>query len=68
MNKKTEELSLEQAFLKMEETVLKLESADLSLEDSFQVYKEGIELLQFCNNKIDKVEKKVMVLEGNGEL
>ena len=62
------ELTLEQTFEKLEEAINKLESEDISLEESFKVYKEGMKLIQSCNNKIDKVEKEVLKLNENGEL
>lgn len=61
-----EELNLEEAFDKLEETVLALEQEDISLEESFQIYKSGMELLK-CNQAIDQVEKKVLVLNEDGE-
>lgn len=45
----------------------KLESGESSLEESFQYYETGMKLVKFCNEKIDKVEKKMIVLEENGE-
>lgn len=62
------EVKLEQLFDKLEETISKLEQGDISLEDSFQLYKEGMKLVQTCNSKIDKVEKEVLKLNENGEL
>ncbi len=61
-------MSLEEAFAQLEETVSKLESADISLEDSFLIYKKGMEILQYCNDKIDQVEKKVLVVDESGKL
>ena len=62
-----EELNLEEAFDNLEETVLALEQEDISLEESFQIYKSGMELLKKCNQAIDQVEKKVLVLNEDGE-
>ncbi len=62
------ELTLEEAFEKLEETIEKLEAEDITLEDSFKEYKQGMEILKFCSDKIDRVEKKVMKIEGNGEI
>ena len=39
----------------------------MSLEDSFQLYNKGMELLKICNDKIDTVEKKMLILDENGE-
>ena len=58
---------LEEAFEKLEETVTALEQEDISLEESFQIYKNGMELLKKCNQAIDQVEKKVMILNEDGE-
>ena len=41
---------------------------ELTLEESFTVYQKGMELLKYCNESIDKVEKKVLVLNGEGKL
>lgn len=62
------EITLEQTFEKIEEAISKLERDDISLEESFKIYKEGMKLIQSCNNKIDKVEKEVLKLNENGEL
>lgn len=61
------ELNLEEAFERLEETVAALEQEDISLEESFQIYKDGLELLKKCNQAIDQVEKKVLVLNEDGE-
>ncbi len=67
MEKKEESFNLEEAFLKLEETVETLERDDISLEASFQEYQKGMELLKKCSETIDKVEKKVLILNENGE-
>jgi len=61
--KKEKERTLEEAFLRLE----KLEKKDTTLEDSFLGYQEGIELIKFCNQQIDTVEKKILVLNEEGE-
>lgn len=61
------ELRLEDVFGKLEEIVIALEREDISLEESFKVYQEGMTILKQCNTAIDRVEKKVMVLNENGE-
>ena len=62
------ELTLEEAFARLEEVTRMLEDEDISLEQSFAVYQKGRELLKYCNESIDKVEKKVLVLNGEGKL
>ena len=55
-----DEMTLEQAFEKLEESIEALEQEDISLEESFKIYREGMKLIQTCNEKIDKVEKEVL--------
>ena len=62
-----QELNLEEAFNRLEETVSDLEREDISLEDSFLIYRRGMELLKKCNQALDQIEKKVLVLEEDGE-
>lgn len=54
--------TLEQSFEKLEQIVGNLENGDVSLEDSFKLYNEGMKLIQNCNQQLDKVEKKIVVL------
>lgn len=69
MGKTTEkEWSLEENFEKLEETIALLESEDISLEEAFQAYSQGMTLLKTCNDQIDRVEKKVLVLSENGDV
>ena len=63
-----EELSLEEAFARIEEKIGHLEEEETTLEESFQAYQQGMKLLQYCNEKIDKVEKQVLLINENGEL
>lgn len=64
----TENQTLEGAFAQLEAVIERLEAEDISLEESFLAYREGMELLQFCNASIDAVEKKVLKLNEDGEL
>lgn len=64
--KNQEELSLEEGFQQLETLLRKMEE-DVSLEESFQLYHKGMDVLKLCNDKIDKVEKQVQVLDEKGE-
>lgn len=63
-----EELTLEEAYAKLDELAQKLEDSDTSLEDSFRFYKKGMELLKYCNEKLDTVEKKMLRMDEDGTL
>lgn len=60
-------LSLEDTFSQIEEVFKKLQNGEISLEESFEVYKEGMEMLEHAREVIDTVEKKVIQLSGAKE-
>lgn len=62
------ELSLEENFSRLEKLVEILESEDISLEDAFRAYSQGMEMIKKCNDQIDRVEKQVLKLGGDGQL
>ena len=59
--------SLEEVFEQLDQIIENLEETTVSLEDSFQLYHKGMELLKVCNDKIDTVEKKMLILDEDGE-
>lgn len=61
------ELTIEEAFEELDGILKAMEEDKLPLEKSFEMYKNGMELVKLCSLKLDKVEKKITVLEGNGE-
>ena len=63
-----EDKTLEIVFQELDEVVKQLEGESVSLEESFQLYHKGMDLLKVCNEKIDTVEKKMMILDENGEI
>ena len=58
--------ALEELFAKLDRIMENMERRDISLEDSFRDYQEGIRLLEQCNSKIDRIEKKILVMNGDG--
>jgi exodeoxyribonuclease VII small subunit len=62
-----EDKTLETVFEQLDEVVKQLEEGTVSLEESFRLYHQGMELLKVCNDKIDLVEKKMLILDENGE-
>lgn len=63
-----QEMTLEESFARLDEMLEKLENPRLPLEESFRLYQQGMELLASCNKKIDTVEKKILIMNGDGEL
>ena len=66
MSEKKKE-NLEEMFKDLEELIGKMENEESTLEQTFDLYNNGMELLKKCNLSIDEVEKKVLVLDENGE-
>lgn len=62
------EKTLEEVFQELDSMIEELEDSNISLEDSFKIYQKGMKLLIECNEKIDMVEKKMQVLNENGQL
>ena len=68
MEEKKEALSIEESFVLLDELLARLEGDELTMEESFETYAKGLSLVKQCREKIDEVEKKVLVLEESGEL
>ena len=68
MEEKKQERTLQEMLQTLDEQIRQLESEDISLEDSFLVYEQGMKLIKECNEKIDRVEKKVLALNADGTL
>lgn len=68
MENLNKEQTLEELFTELDVVVAKLEKGETTLEESFKLYQEGMGMLKLCNDKIDEVEKKVLVLEESGEM
>ena len=58
----------EETLGQVEEIIRQMEESEVSLETSFQLYQQGVEKLKTCNMMLDEVEKKMLVLNQNGEL
>lgn len=52
-------------FAALDRIIGKLEKGDGSLEDAFADYEEGMKLVKSCNEKIETIEKKILVLSGD---
>ena len=60
------EKNIEDVFQELDVIAEKLESSDTSLEDSFRLYKKGMELLKYCSDRLDTVEKKMLQMKSFG--
>ena len=58
MNKKKEN-NFESALIRLEEISDLLENEDTPLEDSIKLFEEGIELKEFCEEKLKSAKLKI---------
>ncbi len=59
----SEDMSFEEALVKLEEAVAQLEQGDaLTLDESLQAFEEGIRLTRLCREKLDAAELRVQQL------
>ncbi|MCS7230963.1 MAG: exodeoxyribonuclease VII small subunit [Elusimicrobiota bacterium] len=56
---KKEKYTFEEALKRLEEIVSKLETSEVPLEETINLFEEGMELVKFCNQKLEEVKHKV---------
>ena len=59
--------NLEEMFDRLDQVIGTLEGEDVSLEEAFGLYDQGMKLIRRCNQTINEVEKKILVLDENGD-
>ncbi len=59
--------TLQDIFIQLDAVIEGMEKEDVSLEESFELYHKGMDMLKLCNERIDKVEKKMLLLDDEGE-
>lgn len=57
-----ENITFEEAVVRLEEIVRAMEDGKLTLDDSLSAFEEGIALVRFCNGKLDAAEQRVRIL------
>jgi exodeoxyribonuclease VII small subunit len=65
--KKDKNQNFEKALERLEILVGEMESGTLNLEKMMACFEEGTELVTFCTQKLDEVEKKIEILTKKGQ-
>jgi exodeoxyribonuclease VII small subunit len=65
MQKEKQKYTFEQAMQRLEEIVNKLELGNVPLEETISLFQEGMELINFCNQKLEEVKHKVEIVIRN---
>ena len=61
-----QEMTSEEAFQSLDAILTDLETDQNGLEETFAKYQKGLEYVKFLKERIDGIEKKLIILE-NGE-
>ena len=67
MEEKNGTKTIEEAMEELESIIEKMEDRESTLEDSFACFEKGMKLVKECSQRIDKVEKQIMVLSEEDE-
>lgn len=63
-----EKMTYEQAIKRLEDIITQLENNEIPLEDSLSLFQEGIELSQYCDQKLKSIQAKVAQIYEDGQL
>lgn len=57
--------SMEEALKLLDDYVKMLESGDTALADSFNTYNKGMKLIEYCNNKLNTMQKEIELIQNS---
>jgi len=57
--------SFENALAQLEDIIRAMESGDMPLDNALTSYKQGMELIKFCQSKLADAEQQLRVLEND---
>lgn len=60
-------MNIEESFEQLDTIIAALESKETPLEDALKEYERGIKIVRQCNESLDKVEKQIIVLQGDSD-
>lgn len=64
----TKQKPFAEAMAELEDIVRKLEQGDVPLEEAIDLYKKGMELSQFCHDKLQNAEQQLIsIVNENGD-
>ena len=64
-----EDLSFEESLDKLEEIVKKLETGEVPLDDAIDEFKNAMDLVKICNEKLNSAEEAIAkIVQENGEI
>lgn len=67
MTNRTSNITIEEQLVKIQKIAAELEGGDLGLEEALEKYEEGVRLVRGCAGQIDRVQKRIKVIETETE-
>jgi len=58
-------MTFENAMARLEEISGILQNNNVTLDESLKLYAEGVKLLNYCNDKLNKASLKIQDIDGN---
>ena len=66
-NQNEQECTLDEVLMELDQ-ILNDREEENSLEETFKKYHKGIDLLKTCNDKIERIEKQIQILDEEGNI
>lgn len=61
------DLSFEHCILELEKIVESIEKNDSDIEKSLEEYQRGMKLINFCQDRLDKVDQQIKILNTTND-
>ena len=65
---KSKDLSFEEHLDRAKDIITKLESGNCNLDELLSKYKDGIESLNFCSDKLNEFENKIKIIKDSSKI
>ena len=65
---KTNDLSFEQHLDRAKDIIVKLESGNCNLDELLSKYKNGVESLNYCTEKLNEFEDKINIIKDSSKI
>ena len=56
-------ISFEQAIEELQAIVTAMEAGNVSLDDSLGLYERGVELVRFCNQRLEEAQQRISIVQ-----
>ena len=63
-----ENRSFEENMARLKEIIRTIQSGELSMDESIEIFKEGIELSKYLEDKLNAIEQKAVKIFENNEI